>query len=74
MKLIKKPAAPPAPAGSLDEIAKIAGDLIHGGEPIGRRERPVTAGSEGFLKAAEHDPYVAEVFGSVTDLMQLLWR
>ena len=42
-----------------------------------------TAWGERILKAAEHDPYVAEAFGSVTDLLapptvlmrpRLVWR
>jgi hypothetical protein len=41
-------------------------------EVEGERPLPIrlsNAWAERILKAAEHDPYVAEVFGSVTDLI-----
>jgi hypothetical protein len=58
-------------------IVDIAWDLAIGSElslPEVAGERPVlirlsNVWSERILKAAEHDPYVAEVFGSVTDLL-----
>lgn len=59
------------------KIVDIAWDLAIGSDlalPEVAGERPLltrlsNAWSERILKAAEHDPYVAEVFGSVTDLL-----
>ena len=58
-------------------IVDIAWDLAIGSDlslPEVEGERPIlirlsNAWAERILKAAEHDPYVAEVFGSVTDLL-----
>jgi 2-polyprenyl-6-methoxyphenol hydroxylase-like FAD-dependent oxidoreductase len=58
-------------------IVDVAWDLAIGSDlslPEVAGERPVlirlsNAWAEHILKAAEHDPYVAEVFGSVTDLL-----
>jgi 2-polyprenyl-6-methoxyphenol hydroxylase-like FAD-dependent oxidoreductase len=59
------------------KIVDIAWDLAIGSDlslPEVAGERPIltrlsNAWSERILKAAEHDPYIAEVFGSVTDLL-----
>jgi 2-polyprenyl-6-methoxyphenol hydroxylase-like FAD-dependent oxidoreductase len=59
------------------KIVDIAWDLSIGSDlslPEVEGERSMitrlsNAWAERFLKAAEHDPYVAEVFGSVTDLI-----
>jgi 2-polyprenyl-6-methoxyphenol hydroxylase-like FAD-dependent oxidoreductase len=59
------------------KIVDIAWDLAIGSDlslPEVEGERPIltrlsNAWSERILKAAEYDPYVAEVFGSVTDLL-----
>ena len=58
-------------------IIDIAWELAVGSDlslPEVEGERPIptrlaNAWTERILKAAEHDPYVAEVFGSVTDLL-----
>ena len=58
-------------------IVDIAWELAVGSDlslPEVEGERPIStrlanAWTERILKAAEHDPYVAEVFGSVTDLL-----
>lgn len=72
-------------------IVDIAWDLAIGSDlslPEVKGERPIlirlsNAWGERILKAAEHDPYVAEAFGSVTDLLapptvlmrpRLVWR
>ena len=59
------------------KIVDVAWDLAIGSDlslPEVEGKRPIltrlsNAWSEHILKAAEHDPYVAEVFGSVTDLL-----
>jgi 2-polyprenyl-6-methoxyphenol hydroxylase-like FAD-dependent oxidoreductase len=74
-----------------DKIVDVAWDLAIGSDlslPEVEGERPIltrlsNAWAERILKAAEHDPYVAQVFGSVTDLIapptvlmrpRLVWR
>jgi 2-polyprenyl-6-methoxyphenol hydroxylase-like FAD-dependent oxidoreductase len=60
-----------------DKIVNIAWDLAIGSDlslPEVDGERPIltrlsNAWAERILKVAEHDPYVAEVFGTVTDLI-----
>ena len=59
------------------KIVDIAWDLAIGSDlslPEVAGERPIltrlsNAWAERILNAAEHDPYIAEVFGSVTDLL-----
>jgi hypothetical protein len=38
---------------------------------VGRQKGLSNAWVERILKAAEHDPYISEVFGRVTDLLAL---